>query len=198
MDALAERGDTDKLRFQELLLDWCFPEQALDRQYWERTSQELVDITKPWCGDSLEDGAKDFLKWTEGVDRSQEEIAQLPGDLANVYRYESPIGPIDIELATIHAVKGETHTATLVLETYWYDHDLKDLLPFLIDNDRPKPRRKSRTYERMKRVFVGMTRPKELLCLAICKEHLDDQQTKALDDMGWSIQDLTLAHENPT
>jgi len=192
MDAIAERGDADMFQFQELLLDWCLSGQGIDLQYWQHTSQMLVNLMGLWCGNGLKAEAKDFIKWTEEVCQVQAEEALPPTKLLNVYRCEAPIGPIDIELATIHAVQGETHTATLVLETYWHDHDLKDLLPFLIGDNSSRPSRGSRTYERMKRIFVGMTRPKELLCLAMHKEHVDAQQVEALASKGWYIRDLAV------
>lgn len=38
---------------------------------------------------------------------------------------------IDIGISTIHKAKGETHTATLVLETYRNGYDINQLLPLL-------------------------------------------------------------------
>lgn len=192
MDALAECGDAKDRQFRELLLDWCFSEQVIDLQYWQHTSQALVDLTRSWCRGVLDNETKEYLQWTEGDWQVQEEEMQLPTGLANVYRYKAAIGTIEIELATIHAVKGETHTATLVLETYWHDHDLKVLLPYMTGNNKTRPRRGNRNYECMKRVFVGATRPKELLCLAMHREHLDAQHIQALSNKGWSIRDVAV------
>ena len=40
----------------------------------------------------------------------------------NQYRYSNGGIEFDIHISTIHKAKGETHTATLVLETYYYDY----------------------------------------------------------------------------
>jgi DNA helicase-2/ATP-dependent DNA helicase PcrA len=36
----------------------------------------------------------------------------------NVFTYETETNKINIQLDTVHSVKGETHTATLYLETF--------------------------------------------------------------------------------
>jgi hypothetical protein len=38
---------------------------------------------------------------------------------------------VDIRVGSIHSVKGETHTGTLVMETFWYGDSLEALLPWL-------------------------------------------------------------------
>ncbi len=39
-------------------------------------------------------------------------------------------------MSSIHAVKGETHFATLILETFLYSHAIKSLLPWLLGKRR--------------------------------------------------------------
>jgi hypothetical protein len=41
---------------------------------------------------------------------------------------------IEVQMGSIHAVKGETHFATLVLETHNHKHSLKSLLPWLLED----------------------------------------------------------------
>lgn len=58
---------------------------------------------------------------------------------ANIYKCSNGL---EIEVATIHAVKGETHDATLILETKFnYFYDLKSLLDFFIDDGKDSPMR---------------------------------------------------------
>ncbi len=68
---------------------------------------------------------------------------------------------IDIYFSKIHKAKGETHTATLILETYNRTYDLHQLLPLL------KGKRQKGPIAKKKVLYVGMTRPTHLLCLAI-------------------------------
>src|SRR5690606_18298284 len=47
---------------------------------------------------------------------------------------------ITMEVSTIHGVKGETHDATLVLETKFGTlYDVKEMLPFLVDDAHERP-----------------------------------------------------------
>lgn len=73
---------------------------------------------------------------------------------------------IDIHVSTIHRAKGETHTATLVLETYNYGYDLNQLLDLLMG------KKNNKFHGKKKVLYVGMTRPTHLLCLAIHKSYL--------------------------
>lgn len=51
---------------------------------------------------------------------------------ANVFRYPPDNPKINIRLNSIHAVKGETHTATLVMESFYHAYHLKKLKGWLL------------------------------------------------------------------
>lgn len=94
-------------------------------------------------------------------------------------------GQIRVEIDTIHGVKGETHTATLLLETFNRTNHLKSILPYLKGN------RPSRVNASMLRLaYVAMTRPTHLLCLAMPNSELAEKDKGALAAMGWHIQNL--------
>ena len=83
-----------------------------------------------------------------------------------------------IEFSTIHAVKGETHDATLYLETYYKNStDLSRILPFF--NFTNKKNNAIEEYSR-KLAYVGMSRPKKLLCVAM----QSDTYNKCKDEIG--------------
>ena len=83
----------------------------------------------------------------------------------NIYVDGDAPHEIRVEFDTVHGVKGETHNATLYLETEQSgSSDLKRILPFLGVGKTGK----SNLYERSRRVaYVGMSRPRSLLCVAI-------------------------------
>lgn len=60
-------------------------------------------------------------------------IEQIDSDSVISNLYISPTHPeIEVKVDTVHGVKGETHKATLYLETYYNKiHDLRKILPFL-------------------------------------------------------------------
>lgn len=72
---------------------------------------------------------------------------------------------ITVSLSTIHGVKGETHDATLYLETEHYrSSDLKRIMP-LFDGETLNS---GDIYEKSRRcAYVGLSRPRHLLCVAM-------------------------------
>ncbi|WP_305810345.1 hypothetical protein [Photobacterium kishitanii] len=75
---------------------------------------------------------------------------------------------IENEVATIHAVKGETHAATLVLETKFRSNDLKLLIDYILTENITKPTAATKI-KFMKQLYVAFSRPEHLLCLAMDK-----------------------------
>ena len=106
----------------------------------------------------------------------------------NQYRYSNGGIEFDIHISTIHKTKGETHTATLVLETYYYDYDLRKLLPLLKGESIANGIRND---HKRKLLYVAMSRPTHLLCLAINKEHVSDEDKSDLESCGYLIKDIT-------
>lgn len=104
------------------------------------------------------------------------------------YKYTQGAVNFEIEVGTVHSVKGETHTATLYLETPDYDtkeYDLKQILLYLKGNHY-----KSTKLERVLRIaHVAVTRPTHLLCLAIHKSSLSnfEQDRQELEKAGWQV-----------
>lgn len=90
---------------------------------------------------------------------------------------------IDIEVSTVHKVKGETHTATLYMETELSrSSDLKRVLPLIGG----KKLGSSNIYKKSRKiVYVGFSRPSDLLCVAIKSDTYD--KFISLFDEQWEI-----------
>ena len=71
---------------------------------------------------------------------------------------------IKLEIDTVNGVKGETHTATLYLETFFQKNDVENFFEDFFENKKIKKLAK----ERNNYLYVGCSRPKYLLCIA-CK-----------------------------
>lgn len=93
-------------------------------------------------------------------------------------------------LGTIHGCKGESHDATLVLETKHYEYDISYVLDKMAEREekarsakRGKPVVKLGLREKafMRHLYVAVTRPRRVLCLAVCVENLS---ARALDWLG--------------
>ncbi|CUS42601.1 ATP-dependent DNA helicase UvrD/PcrA [hydrothermal vent metagenome] len=92
-------------------------------------------------------------------------------------------------MGSIHSVKGETHTATLVLDTFNKSHHLKMIFPWI--KGKPKRKVSAADEKRLKLHYVAMTRPSHLICLAIKKSTLEKNgviNQKDIDELkshGW-------------
>ncbi|MCG3692185.1 UvrD-helicase domain-containing protein [Aliarcobacter butzleri] len=103
----------------------------------------------------------------------------------NKFNYSNGEITFDIDISTIHKVKGETHTATLVLETFNRTYDLKQLLNLL----KGKTVKSSTMVDSKKKLlYVAMSRPTHLLCFAINKEHLNDGDKSDLESCGYILK----------
>lgn len=93
---------------------------------------------------------------------------------------------ISVVFDTVYGVKGETHDATLYLETETKkSSDIKRILPLL---ERKSTKRKNELQEKSRRcVYVGFSRPKHLLCLAISETTYTGHETAF---SAWKIVDL--------
>jgi len=102
---------------------------------------------------------------------------------------------VHIRVGSIHSVKGETHTATLVLETFWYDHHLENTVPWLTGSKSGAESAGTRQSTRLKLHYVAMTRPTHLLCLAMKRSTFengdgesDQNSIGALEHHGWQVK----------
>ena len=132
-------------------------------------------------------------QWTEdqlfrSISESEEE-KEVPS-VALDQRYEDGI---TVQLSTVHGVKGETHDATLYLET---DHkkssDLKRIMP-LLEN---KSFRYEGVHEKSRRcAYVGLSRPRSLLCVAMRQKTYKGHEDIFEED--WKVVRLDEAVKSP-
>ncbi len=86
----------------------------------------------------------------------------------NVFRRDSAKGLVKIRVGSIHSVKGETYTATLVLDTFFFKQNFANVT-------------------RLKQHYVAMTRPTHLLCLAIKGSTFSPAEQAVLRARGWRL-----------
>jgi hypothetical protein len=151
---------------------------TLSEQAWAGVARALGVLV---LGSAPSVEAKAFLAWS-----TVEGSAGLESSPMNIFRHRSGHRSVDIVVSTIHAVKGETHDATLVLETFEHEHDLKAVIPYLCRQE-PRKAPGKRALKYMKRIFVGMTRPRELVCLALHEGHVTEAQLASLKTAGWEV-----------
>jgi len=131
--------------------------------------------------------------------REVEEAAFTRSDNLFVYPPDEP--QVRIRLGSIYSVKGETHTATLVLDSLYHGHHLGELKPWLLGSKSGGSSMSHRgrhvlegprMHGRPKLHYVAMTRPTHLLCLAMGKDAFNEAELQTLADRGWTIIDCCM------
>jgi DNA helicase II / ATP-dependent DNA helicase PcrA len=106
------------------------------------------------------------------------------GARTNKYTHVRDTNRIDIEISTVHSVKGQTHTATLYLETFYHDYDVLRIIEYLKGNYRQPTQKLLQSNLRIS--YVGMSRPSRFLCVAVHNTHLANHSADLLS-AGWDI-----------
>ncbi len=172
--------------------------QSLARQYfmnlaeidtsneegWKQAQAILVDLLAAF-DTSLNNNAKKFLKWAPPP--AFNDLGKDGPTISNRYIFQDTNAnrSVGLEFGSIHLVKGRTHLATLVLETYSKSHNIKAILRWLRG---VPPKTVGTQADRLKCQYVAMTRAKGLLCIAIPIEFVDESSKKDLQRLGWSIR----------
>lgn len=162
-------------KFNSNVAVWC-----LKISYGEDISEQFKSfVLNDFCLYFKDIDTKKLDKFFENSDGEIKE--RLPE--SNIYN-----GPgVKIEVATVHSVKGETHTATLYLET-WYDKDtdIHRIIKYLTGR---KKDLNDNLKASLKVAYVGMTRPTCLLCVAAHKNSISGHE-KYLQKVGWEIREV--------
>ncbi len=128
------------------------------------------------------DKSKDFIE--APANKEQVTVSTVFSGPTNSNIYEKD--GIKIEVTTIHAVKGQTHTATLYMETYYQQdgrgknaksYESQRLIEQIKGNKIEKDM-KDRARQSAKMAYVGLSRPTHLLCLAIHKDRFKENDFK--------------------
>lgn len=105
---------------------------------------------------------------------------------------------VSIEIGTVHSAKGQTHTATLYLETFYnrgygnYESErLRNQLKGvnITDTLNSNIGGKDKIRQTCKMAYVGFSRPTHLLCIAIHKERFDSILSD-INDEDWNIVEV--------
>lgn len=118
-------------------------------------------------------------------------LAVQPGGV-NTLRIDAHGKSFDVHLSTIAGVKGETHLATLVLESCVNkQYDLSELIPYFIGQEAAcevtDPIRKSQLHN----IFVAVTRATQMAALAVHVDRVPEASLPLMQAAGWTIWDWT-------
>ena len=129
-----------------------------------------------------------FLVWRASTPSGEQGASS--SNEGNFFPYPA-IDPIfKVRLGSIHSVKSETHTASLILDTFYHAHHLSELKPWLLGTAKGQGKEKVRMQGRLRLHYVGMTRPAYLLCLAMRRDALTENEIEKLKSKNWHVTDL--------
>lgn len=198
---LKAKGEWENYR--KLIHMMLSDDHQVDREFWSDTNQVLSVIFDFNSGSvelaeylAFHDGVRFAEPAHEGNEPKEGTLTPLPGNMI-----QHPDG-FRVELSTIHGVKGETHDATLVLETKYYCFDLETMMPYLTGDlpnhkhpnvnlgDNPRTFKPNKKF--MRQFYVAMSRPKHLLCLAVHSNRITPKHRASLEAADWLMRDLAL------
>lgn len=190
----AEAAAAYRRLLRAFLIDW----EILTCQSWEQWQTDILAATGGLSDSgAAPDSADPFLQWDEHDPSLKAPASASPQDAGpNVYRVADGAGrSVDIRLGSVHSMKGQTHLATLLLNTYWHDHSSKKIFPWLLGERTNLNGAKERDRTRLLQTYVAMTRPSHLVCLAIPRFVFGDNAALAknlatLRVRGWRVADV--------
>lgn len=98
---------------------------------------------------------------------------------------------IPVEVGTVHSVKGETHTATLYMETSYQSnknilgHESERISDFLLNKRCCLEENRAYHKETLKMIHVGFSRPTHLLCFAVREDRINKEEIDRRNE--WDI-----------
>lgn len=116
--------------------------------------------------------------------------ADLPTVCTVVYKGR----PLQFSIGTVASMKGETHFASLVLESYGgrsKRFDLELALQCIAGLGKGVAKLSATQREQMRNVYVAMSRPTRFLCLAVNESRVSLETRQTLETKGWQIEHLT-------
>lgn len=112
----------------------------------------------------------------------------------NIYNEDG----FEIEITSVHGVKGQTHCATLYLESYYQkdgkgenakSYESQRLAAQFLEDSIEINKIGERVKESAKMVYVGFSRPSDLLCFAVHKDRFD-KLLNGINKEKWEILEV--------
>lgn len=177
-------SEQDLLDFKSRIYTWSFSiatNNKIENTYNEIKSF-VVEVLSKW------------LEFSIGT-----EISAFLGDnYKNVVLSETESvvsSDIPIEICSVHSVKGQTHCATMYVETSYYNYETekKQVINALKKEQHSLLTSKNAKHsiQAYKMMYVGFSRPTHLLCFAVFKNNISDEDITKMVELGWIKIDLT-------
>jgi DNA helicase II / ATP-dependent DNA helicase PcrA len=194
LEALKDDPQTANV-YRELLHTFLLDRVGMTGVGWAEQRQRIEQIGKATClGQPNLTLGHAFLAWPGESGQKPTPGTPAANPSSNTFRVQSGDQSVNIHLGSIHSIKGQTHIATLILDTYNRTHFFHKLLPWLLGKQ-AHGNGNTADEKRLRQAFVGMTRPTHLLCLAIRRSSIGsegsyERHITVLQQQGWQIAEL--------
>jgi hypothetical protein len=160
----------------------------------KRKYQEVIGEIRNYLPEflSLFLPGKTVDKSSNFVNAESVNVPQASASSNNKYENVFIKGDIKIEVATVHSAKGQTHTATLYLESFYdkgHGHYESERLAKQFKGNLIAVNEIKVVKQSARMVYVGFSRPTHLLCFAVHKERFD-ANLNDVDRNKWEIVEL--------
>jgi hypothetical protein len=170
--------------------------EAPTKEIWNDSRRNIVrQIAETMANGSLSGPEVEaFLAWPDdSTPPTSTSVATKIRD--NIFTFSNDGKEVSIRVGSIHSVKGQTHSATLVLETFYHTYNLEQLVPWLVGDSSGGADSVALQQSRLKVHYVAMTRPTHLLCLAMKASTLthsngepNAELIERFENRGWRIK----------
>lgn len=180
-------------------------ENNLYKLFLYESSVLLYTNKKSDCYRLVTDYLKGHFSETFGISGEIINLSNFIGKSDKINSILSKKGEIqDIEISSVHSSKGQTHCATMYVETSYKGYESEHLFKVircakkkqpvqylpnpLFQEESQFPQLLSQATMRM--MYVGFSRPTHLLCYAVFKKNWDNERIDKMKSLGWVIKDL--------
>lgn len=167
-------------RVRILLRELLAPGVTFDKANWDVLTEQLAVQMNLLADRRLKTVGLDFTPAAEAV-----------AEAGGVPRSAAAVPAVRAVPGTIQSAKGETHSATLILECLEKSgrkFDVTEALRMVAEGSDPRALKSVQAAVQL--VFVGATRPTHLLVFAAHRDR-SKKYAKTLIDAGWDVRDLT-------
>lgn len=189
-DFVKANSDIQYLVFRTMIYDVCLLTIKEQREEAYLKLVELCSVTLRMFNKSVPSASRRFII-TRHLPLQVGEVTKQAGE-GNRYRYNDSIS---IDIGTVHSIKGQTHTCTLYLESFYQSHYESTRLAAQLKGGPMPASANSYFRQSAKMAYVGFSRPTHLLCFAVHQTRFEESLVD-IDRDTWEVNtDLLFASQ---
>ena len=192
---LKDKDEGQHSTYIDLIVRLSVHHDEISELSWNQMRDKVGNIARALCDGICNISlAKDFLAWPR-KNRADNNLSMSASGMtkgSNIFEHDQNGRKVSINLGSIHSIKGQTHTAILLLETFYKGHVFKQLQSWLVGDKRGGNSEGSENLRRLRLSYVAMTRPTHLLCLAMREAAIGSGKSfynnvEKLRKRGWRV-----------